>query len=211
MPDKYNSFSALAKSETLGRDFLVRRLVRPGAPVVIAPHGGGIEPGTSELAEAIAGDDFSFYAFEGIKAAGNGDLHITSTRFDEPQCLALVRVSPQVIAIHGEESESQAVFLGGLDAETLALLRQALTVSGFRVEIHDNPALQGRNTTNICNRGENARGIQLELSKGLRRSFFGSLSTGQGRQSKKEPFARFVAAARRGCRSTVGGRIEETQ
>lgn len=204
MPDKYNSFSALAKSETLGRDFLVRRLVRPGATVVIAPHGGGIEPGTSELAEAIAGEDFSFYTFEGIKAAGNRDLHITSTRFDEPKCLALVRISPQVIAIHGEESESQAVFLGGLAAETLTSLRHALTTSGFRVETHDNHALQGRNTANICNRGQNARGIQLELSNGLRRSFFQSLSTRHGRQTKTESFDRFVAAVRRGCRSTIG-------
>jgi phage replication-related protein YjqB (UPF0714/DUF867 family) len=51
---------------------------------VIAPHGGGIEPGTSELATAIAGDDFSLYLFEGLKSAGNGELHITSTNFDEP-------------------------------------------------------------------------------------------------------------------------------
>jgi phage replication-related protein YjqB (UPF0714/DUF867 family) len=211
MPDKYNSFSDLAKSETLGRDFLVRLLVRPGATVVIAPHGGGIELGTSELAEAIAGDDFSLYAFEGIKAAGNGDLHITSTRFDEPKCLALVRVSPQAIAIHGEQSEPQTVFLGGLEAETLARLRHSLTASGFRVEIHDNPALQGRNTANICNRGQNSSGIQLELSQGLRRSFFESLSTKYGRQTKTESFDRFVAAVRRGCRSTIARGVDEAQ
>jgi phage replication-related protein YjqB (UPF0714/DUF867 family) len=98
-----------------------------------------------------------------------------------------------------------------LDTEALAILGHALTVSGLRVEIHDNPALLGCNTTNICNRGENARGIQLVLSKGLRRAFFESLSSEQGRQSKKEPFAHFVAAARRGCRSTIGAGIEETQ
>jgi phage replication-related protein YjqB (UPF0714/DUF867 family) len=61
-----------------GRDFR-RRLRRcRGATPVIAPHGDGIEPGTSEVAEPVAAADFCFYAFEGIKSK-NGDLHITST------------------------------------------------------------------------------------------------------------------------------------
>ena len=34
--------------------------------VIIAPHGGGIEPGTSELAIAIAGEELSFAVFEGL-------------------------------------------------------------------------------------------------------------------------------------------------
>src|SRR5438034_10673680 len=71
MADKYASFSELAMSELEGRDFQVRLRKRNGVAAVIAPHGGGIEPGTSELADVIAASDFSFYAFEGIKAAGN--------------------------------------------------------------------------------------------------------------------------------------------
>ena len=77
MMDKYNSFPELAKSTEQDRDFRVRLQNRPGSTVVIAPHGGGIEPGTSEIAEAVAGDDLSFYAFEGIKSTGNHELHIT--------------------------------------------------------------------------------------------------------------------------------------
>jgi phage replication-related protein YjqB (UPF0714/DUF867 family) len=83
----------------------VRLRKRDGVAALIAPHGGGIEPGTSEVADAIAATDFSFYAFEGIKADGNRrDLHITSRRFDEPRCVDLVKASPQVISIHGEDS-----------------------------------------------------------------------------------------------------------
>ena len=93
MKDKYDSFSQLAKSETKGQDYRVCLVDRDSTTAVIAPHGGGIELGTSEVAEAIAADDFSFYAFEGIKSAGNRDLHITSTQFDEPACVALVGAS----------------------------------------------------------------------------------------------------------------------
>lgn len=88
MADKYATFSLLAESMREGRDFRRRRRKRRVATAVIAPHGGGIEPGTSEVADAVAADDFSFYAFEGIKSK-NGDLHITSTRFDEPRCVTL--------------------------------------------------------------------------------------------------------------------------
>jgi phage replication-related protein YjqB (UPF0714/DUF867 family) len=31
----------------------------------VAPHSGGIEPGTSEVADAVASDEFGFYAIEG--------------------------------------------------------------------------------------------------------------------------------------------------
>jgi phage replication-related protein YjqB (UPF0714/DUF867 family) len=178
MPDKYSSFSELTKYETQGRDFRVRLREHLCTFAVIAPHGGGIEPGTSEVAEAIAGDNVSFYAFEGIKPTGNGNLHITSTRFDEPQCIALVMASPWVLSIHGEDSESKVVFLGGRDEAVLNRLRNSLMAGGFSVETHNSPALQGCDTANICNRGISACGVQLELSNGLRRCFFESLSRG---------------------------------
>ena len=86
MADKYPDFATLARNERAGVDFgiLVRR-ARP-AFAIVSPHGGGIEPGTSEIADGIAVLDFSYYAFEGLKSQGNSDLHITSTRFDEPMC-----------------------------------------------------------------------------------------------------------------------------
>jgi hypothetical protein len=89
MADKYASFQELERAERRG---VYRVLSRPrkATIAVIAPHGGKIEPGTSEIARKIAGADFSFYAFEGRKKRHNKSLHITSTRFDEPICLALI-------------------------------------------------------------------------------------------------------------------------
>lgn len=193
--DKYGSFAELAKIETQRRDFCVRLRDHPGTTVIIAIHGGGIEPGTSEVAEAIAGEDFSFYAFEGIKETDNGDLHITSTRFNEPLCIALVTESPRAISIHGECSDEKVVFLGGRDAEMRDRLCSSLKASGFTVETHRNPELPGCHEANICNRGRSGSGVQLESSKGLRRSFFQSLLR-SGREVKNENFDRFVAAVR---------------
>ena len=193
MADKYATFSELAQSMREGRDFRRRLRKRRGATAVIAPHGGGIEPGTSEVAEAVAADNLSFYAFEGIKNR-NRDLHITSIHFDEPRCVALVRASPRAISIHGENTRRQVVFLGGRDELTLNRLRESLSARGFRYETHRS-ALQGRSLRNICNRTPSGAGVQLELSKGLRRSFFKSLSK-SGRSSKTQRFHQFVAAVR---------------
>jgi len=197
MADRYKNFLELAKKETQGIDFRVRLQQRAGKAVVLAPHGGGIEPGTSEIAEAIAGADLSFYAFEGIKPADNRILHITSARFDEPQGKVLAEASPTVIAVHGEESADEVVFLGGLDEERQKKFRDSLIASGFTVKQHHNPLLQGTHDANICNQGASCRGVQMELSKGLRTSFFKSL-TAKGRQTTTPQFEKFVAAIRRG-------------
>ena len=93
MVDRYSSFAALADSEREGVDYRIVLQRTAAVHCVVAPHGGGIEPGTSELASAIAARDHSLYAFEGLKRADNLDLHVTSTRFDEPQCLALIASS----------------------------------------------------------------------------------------------------------------------
>src|SRR5580704_3841422 len=103
MADKYRSFPELAAAETQG-GYEVRTRYS-GATLILAPHGGGIEPGTSELAEAIAGDDHSLYLFEGMKQRNNRDLHITSTNFDERECMTALHRSDRVVAIHGEDSE----------------------------------------------------------------------------------------------------------
>jgi phage replication-related protein YjqB (UPF0714/DUF867 family) len=88
MADKYASFQDLERAERRG---VYRVLAHPRkATIAVAPHGGKIEPGTSEIARKIAGAGFSFYASEGRKKQHNKSLHITSTRFDEPICLALI-------------------------------------------------------------------------------------------------------------------------
>ena len=200
MADRYASIAELVKSERRDIDFRIRQSNRPGTIAVIAPHGGGIEPGTSEIAEAIAGAKYSFYAFEGIRAKGNRDLHVTSVRFDEPECVALVAASSRAIAIHGEGSTDPFVHLGGRDEETVDRLRICLERGGFRVGRDSRPGLSGRDPANICNRTLRGIGVQLELSLGLRSSCFHSLSR-IGRRAVTPRFAEFVAAVHEGLES----------
>jgi phage replication-related protein YjqB (UPF0714/DUF867 family) len=193
--DKYRNFRELRRHAQLDKDFQSRVKKRAGTVAIIAPHGGGIEPGTSEIAEAIAGTEFSFYAFEGIRKTHNGELHIASTSFDEPACAALIKSAPNAIAIHGEDSADEVVFLGGLDDVMLKRLRESLLSKDFIVKRHPNANLHGRAPANVCNRNACGRGVQLELSKGLRRTFFKSLSR-RGRNLHTERFEQFVTAVR---------------
>jgi phage replication-related protein YjqB (UPF0714/DUF867 family) len=169
MLDKYTSFAALQAGEIAGIDYSVNVLERVESEVlIVAPHGGRIEIGTSELARLIAGEDYSLFTFDGLKPRGsNRDLHITSHHFDHPDCVALASRHSVVLGVHGCKGDSSQVFVGGLDAELTALLTERLVAAGFPATSHGH-RYPGRNPRNICNRGARARGAQLELTLDLR-------------------------------------------
>jgi phage replication-related protein YjqB (UPF0714/DUF867 family) len=167
MADRYNSFIDLAANERLDIDYRIRVLDRGSEAVILAPHGGWIEPKTSEIAEAISGTVFSFYAFESARNAPHGHFHITSHRFDEPMALALVSRSWTAIAIHGRRDEgNDAVWLGGRDIGLSEAVGASLRDAGFMAEL--NERLPGLEEGNICNRTRSGKGVQLELSLRLR-------------------------------------------
>jgi len=193
----YQNFTLLAANEESGVDYRVVLRRARLAFAIVAPHGGGIEPGTSEIADGVAGTRYSYYAFEGLKASGNGGLHITSTRFDEPAGRALVALCAVVITLHGESADDAGarVYLGGLDDELAAAIGNALDARGFDVTEHTDPLLQGREPDNICNRGTSQAGVQLELTRSVRRSMFASLSQA-GRTQPTARYHAFVAGVR---------------
>ena len=168
--DKYKNFEELARNEMEGVDFDIELIDRNSPLAVIAIHGGNIEPGTTDIARALAGDDFSFYSFIGKKSENNSDLHITSSNFDETRCLALVPRSEKVISIHGKRDEEEFVMIGGLDDETAKRISDSLASGGFEIR----PAtenVKGNSPENICNRCSSKKGIQLEISRDLRDKF----------------------------------------
>ncbi len=185
MSDTYANFEALRLAEP--NAYAISSQATGSAVAIVAPHGGGIEAGTSEIVRAIAGKDLSHYVFEGIKPSGNWTLHITSTRFDEPQGIDLMRASDIVLTVHGEESDGQVVYVGGGLVEARDIVRNRLEQFGYVVQEHADPMLQGTEPRNICNIGKAGAGIQLELSQGLRKTFFASLT----REGRKSPTARF--------------------
>lgn len=168
MKDKYKDFETLRRSEREGIDFQTRVHNRNSSAVIIAPHGGAIEPKTSTVAATIAGDTLSLYCFEGIKPDDNETLHITSHKFDEPKCLALLSKADAVVAIHGCVGKDESVGVGGLDAELRNALCDALGKAGFKAAAIKDGNLAGVDHNNICNRGRSKKGVQLEITKGLR-------------------------------------------
>jgi phage replication-related protein YjqB (UPF0714/DUF867 family) len=170
MADQYDSFAALAAGETLNVHYRLGFADRRTPVVILAPHGGSIEPGSSEIALAIARADYSFYAFEGLRPdASHGDLHIASSLFDEPQALKLVAAAETAIAIHGrrDRADRRTVWMGGADIALRNAIAASLQASGFPAAVDGHP-LPGRMPTNICNRGSRRAGVQLELPGTLR-------------------------------------------
>ena len=112
----YMSFKELADREVEGQDYRIRVELRDAPALIMAPHGGKIEPATSEIAEAIAGMDYSFYTFEGLKADGNSVLHIESHLFDEFCALQAVEKADIVVTVHGQiDQRDEFVMVGGLN------------------------------------------------------------------------------------------------
>lgn len=171
-PDRYSSFSTLREHETEGVDYRIRVEARSSPAAIIAPHGGFIEPTTSEIALEIASDTFSAYCFEGLGAGrAHHELHITSDRFDEPKARALVSASSIVVAIHGriDRDDPEASWVGGLDEVLRDVIVQALSEGGFRAvaRVKGEP-LAGTAAGNICNGGKRNVGVQLEIPRTLR-------------------------------------------
>jgi phage replication-related protein YjqB (UPF0714/DUF867 family) len=176
---KYSCFEHLSANESSGADYEVRRRHGRSAIAVISIHGGAIEPGTSEVAEAIAGAEHTFYTLKGIKKAGNKDLHITSTLFDEPEALEIANRSETIISIHGCSEEEEVVYIGGIDFRLRECIEQRLRKAGFKIP-RGALSLRGLDKRNICNRCRRGMGAQLEISKGLRTRMFGDLPYGTG-------------------------------
>lgn len=167
--DRYTNFAELAAEQTAGEDYrIICRRHRLHQISIVAPHAGHIERGTSQFASQLAGDDFNLYLFEGLRASYQFEnLHITSHRFDEPQCLSLISDSKYVLTIHGCNGKHDTLYLGGRDTALIAGLSHTLKHLPIHVETegHQWP---GKHKKNICNRGLRGMGVQIELCDSLR-------------------------------------------
>lgn len=194
MKGRYGSFAELSAAEKEGYSYRLRVRNRGTQWVVIAPHGGGIEPGTTEIAAAIAGRLYSLYTFDGVRSSSNEELHITSALFDEPRCLKLVRSSVRVLAIHGCIGPERVVHVGGLDVGLGDRIIVSLQNAGFPA-IRATARFSATQPENICNRGRSGCGVQLEISEGLRCSMFKGLDRSNRRRTRPQ-FRLFVNAIR---------------
>jgi phage replication-related protein YjqB (UPF0714/DUF867 family) len=185
---------------------------------ILAPHGGGIERGTSELCLAVAGYHpanlpitppagvtYDYWMFEGIRDGGNADLHVTSTGCDDLVAVRLCAGALGALSLHGFKPENlhpprspneQVVFVGGCDTLLRDLLVEALDDVDLPVEAAAQGEIDGDSVCNIVNRNLRGKGAQLELSEPLRDTMFTRNTRPGRRHTTTEVFWRFVAACR---------------
>ncbi|MFG1959722.1 poly-gamma-glutamate hydrolase family protein [Nonomuraea sp. NPDC049028] len=175
LADTYPNYAELAAHETEGTDYRRVKRFPQGAKVAhIAIHGGSIEAGTSQLADYSAeASQAAFYAFEGIKPTGNGTLHITASRFDEPRALTLLSRVDRTVSWHGYSDSTEAsTYVGGRDTALVERVTAGLRAAGFTVAREIPDGLDGSSPDNIANKNRRGKGLQLEISSAQRKRFF---------------------------------------
>lgn len=148
-----------------GLDYSREVYFRGSGVAVLAIHGGDIESDTSRLARRVAGGDFNLYIFNGWLGAGSGRLHVTATRFDDPDAVRLATSSVLGISIHEQLDRGSWVCVGGGNAAAAALTAKRLEEAGFSAAVPCE-RLPGKSPANIVNRAS-AGGVQLELTPRL--------------------------------------------
>jgi phage replication-related protein YjqB (UPF0714/DUF867 family) len=144
---------------------------------VIAIHGGGIEPGTEEIARYVANrSGASLYVYAGRRAAGNILLHQSSHTINiekRPLAVQFLNHVKIAISIHGHGRKKNRVYTGGLHQNMVQrfveLARPVLSAYEWisNPEITP-PELRGQSPFNIVNLPP-GRGMQLELPRKLRK------------------------------------------
>ncbi|MBD1848290.1 SUMF1/EgtB/PvdO family nonheme iron enzyme [Cyanobacteria bacterium FACHB-63] len=193
---RYTSAVELTQQETASKDYEI--LTRQGTSevVVIAIHGGNLQPGTTEIADAVAGGLHSFYSFVSLKPEIDQTLYIASTQFDEQIARRMVRNARTVLSIHGCKGDIEFIRVGGADRDRIETIISELTREGFRV---DDDRSSGTHPNNICNRGLTGRGVQIEVSRGLRNR----LVDADGQILEKRGFKQLVNALQRGLKAAT--------
>lgn len=195
MHDYYRNFSSLLADERADVDYRICSWARQSPVLVMAPHGGGIEPGTSEIVRQTAGEDYSLFMFEGIKSSGNRQLHVKSENYELPQALIMAQRADWLIAVHGCEDEDDLTLVGGLDFGLKWHITEELATNRFPVSTSPRPGLGGIAPKNICNRNHRNAGVQIEISRGQRRRMFKDLGR-RGRGEATVVFYRFCESLR---------------
>ena len=170
MADHYNSMRELKGYET---DWSIETNQNSHPVLSIAPHGGGIECGTSELALLVSQKlNCNFFTFKGQLSSNNSRLHVTSSHYNDQLALALTKQVNYTISIHGyHDKEKESTYIGGTNEQLKSLIKKHLESRGFIV-LEAPKNLAGKSRRNINNKNRFKSSVQLELSTKLRKSFF---------------------------------------
>ena len=199
MAEPRNYAEILKRGYVLGRDFRVAfGDSRIELGLLVAPHGGGIEPGSSEIMRTVAElGGWAWYEFAGFLRQGNKDaLHMASTDFDEPTLRSMLPQTAFILAFHGAtEDREPAVYVGGKWTQGRQIVTESINAvlgeHGIRAVDAMDPAvpahLRGLDDLSITNQGKRAAGVQLEFSRGARNVLFPPDSSRGARGRRSAP------------------------
>jgi phage replication-related protein YjqB (UPF0714/DUF867 family) len=162
----FNSFAELVMNCELNADYRIQVLDRGAKTTIICIHGGAIEPLTSELATAIAGDEHNLYDLQGLRAREARQLRIPLARFDEVRLFTLLKRSYLAVSVDGVSGADPLIHLGGSNSLLKQIMYQQLTQSGFKVVAPHTPGA-AHDPARFYNAAISG-GVLLELSESLR-------------------------------------------
>lgn len=198
MADTYADSYDLMKNRKYETEFSMRLKRGRSGIVYFTPHGGGIESGASELAEFSADAEDSYYCFEGRLGSGNSVLHVTSTHFNEPNAVKLVRQHKIAVSYHGySDTAVKNTKLGGLDDLLRQYVGEEFTSAGIPWE--QEPAgsdIAGAEPGNIVNETTRGMGLQLEISTAQRNAFFTTNTAAGRRNTPTAEFQTYITAVK---------------
>lgn len=192
----YQNFEELNENEVEGEDYTIHFEETHSDVLLLAIHGGGIEPGTTELIKELAkNNDYAYYSFNGIKKSGNRSMHLTSTRYDEPKALEMISNSSITLSVHGYDDELEKhTFIGGLDKELADQVKLALQDVGFSASLALKN-LAGLKKDNIVNQNKQGKGVQIEISTAQREKFFKDNNlASENRKQPEDDFYHYINA-----------------
>lgn len=168
-----------------------------GRCLLAAPHGGGIEPGTSELLRAVAElGNWAWYEFAGFLRKGNREnLYLASNQFDEPTLLGLLPKAGIVVTLHGsQEMSGPVVGIGGTWSTGRGALIPAINATTAAHGLRAEESASGSDPKCLANRGRLGQGIQIELSRAARNLLFPPDCSREARGRRTPAFAALAKA-----------------
>lgn len=181
--DQYRSFAELAQDNVEGVDYSLEVKDRQSSILVMAFHGGYVEPGSAELGSEITKDKFNFYAFRALQPGKLHEpsftystLHLTSTRYDEPGLLSMAAESHFCLSLHGFGGQEADFCMGGGNGEQRKVLNQRLSQHFPELQSCELccPPFNGTSKKNPTNQCRN-QGIQIEMSPRVRKRLLSDL------------------------------------
>ena len=184
-----SSYSELKDLAKEGTDFVVKTRQGNTIWLIVAPHGGIIEPGTELLADYISSRSGSaLYTFKSntqiCDQGGNcRSMHITSTQFDDPKLYSFINQYKNgvIIGVHAYGSlhpgepypgeTSEMIIVGGLNKNLKAIVASKLYAAGFNVDLRNGGPFSAMSPQNFVNKTIFG-GLQIEVSRAYIRLFF---------------------------------------